>query len=206
MSFRSNDGFNAYQIYIAVKLHFESKTYDYFKYNGKSSVTPKSFFARRDKFFFAKLVRKYGVNELPYFFACNFAHNGTKWVGGLTDEQADETYKAFKAMSESFTYKFKNDIYTLLSETDFKSLFVIEDGQYPAIVKSLLQDSIPLESFVVLNRYLNFMPKFDSEIKDPILWPELSLKIRKYDKFITVNNKKVAEALKDCLQSNANVI
>lgn len=206
MSFRSNDGFNAYQIYIAVKLHFESKTYDYFKYNGKSSVTPKSFFARRDKFFFAKLVRKYGVSELPYFFACNFAHNGTKWVGGLTDDQADDTYKSFKAMSESFTYKFKNDIYKLLSETDFKSLFIVEDGQHPLIVKKLLNDEIPIETFVVLNRYLNFVPKFDKEITDPILWPDLSLKIRKYDKFITVNNNKVAEALKDCLQSNANVI
>jgi hypothetical protein len=107
---------------------------------------------------------------------------------------------------ESFTYRFKNDIDKLLSETDFKSLFVIEDGQYPIIVKHLLQDSIPLETFVVLNRYLNFVPKFDKEITDPILWPELSLKIRKYDKFISVNSKKVAEALKDCLQSNANVI
>lgn len=202
----SKDGYNAYQIYIALKLHFESKTYDYFKYNGKSSVTPKSFFARRDKFFFAKLVKKYGLEELPYFFASNFAHHGTKWVGGLTDEQADETYKNFKAMMESFTYRFRNDIDKLLSETDFKSLFVIEDGQYPEIVKSLLQDSIPLETFVVLNRYLNFMPKFDNEIKDPILWPELSQKIRKYDKFVTVNNSKVAETLKDCLQSNVNVV
>jgi hypothetical protein len=206
MSYRSSDGFNAYQIYIGIKLHFESKTYDYFRYNGKSSVTPKSFFARRDKFFFAKLVKKYGVDELPYFFASNFAKHGTKWIGGLTDDQADETYKAYKSLLESFTYRFKNDIDKLLSETDFKSLFVIEDGQYPIIVKHLLQDSIPLETFVVLNRYLNFVPKFDKEITDPILWPELSLKIRKYDKFISVNSKKVAEALKDCLQSNANVI
>ena len=206
MSYRSSDGFNAYQIYIGIKLHFESKTYDYFRYNGKSSVTPKSFFARRDKFFFAKLVKKYGVDELPYFFASNFAKHGTKWIGGLTDDQADETYKAYKSLLESFTYRFKNDIDKLLIETDFKSLFVIEDGQYPIIVKHLLQDSIPLETFVVLNRYLNFVPKFDKEITDPILWPELSLKIRKYDKFISVNSKKVAEALKDCLQSNANVI
>jgi hypothetical protein len=203
---KSVDPFNAYQIYIAVKLHFESKTYDYFRYNGKSSVTPKSFFARRDKFFFAKLVKKYGVDELPYFFACNFAHSGTKWVGGLTDEQADETYKTYKSLMESFTYRFKNDIDKLLSETDFKSLFVIDDGQYPMLVKHLMQENLPLETFVVLNRYLNFMPKFDSEIKDPILWPELSLKIRKYDKFISVNNNKVMEALKDCLQSNATVI
>jgi hypothetical protein len=206
MSYSSIDGFTAYQKYIAIKLHFESKTYDYFKYNGKSSVTPKSFFARRDKYFFAKLVRAYGIDELPYFFACNFAHHGTKWVGGLTDDQADETYKSYKSLMESFTYRFKNDIDRIISVNDFKSLFVVEDGQHPKLVKMLIQNEIPLETFVVLNRYIDFMPKFDKEITDPIMWPDISLKIRKYDKFISVNNKKVAEALKDCLQSNVVVV
>jgi hypothetical protein len=206
MSYNSIDGFTAYQKYIAIKLHFESKSYDYFKYNGKSSVTPKSFFARRDKYFFAKLVRVYGIDELPYFFACNFAHHGTKWVGGLTDDQADETYKSYKSLMESFTYRFKNYIDRIISVNDFKSLFVVEDGQHPKLVKMLIQNEIPLETFVVLNRYIDFMPKFDKEITDPIMWPDISLKIRKYDKFISVNNKKVAEALKDCLQSNVVVV
>jgi hypothetical protein len=206
MSYRSNDPFEAYKIYIACKLHFESKTYDYFKYNGKSSVTPKSFFARRDKFFFAKVVKKYGLDELKYFYACNFAKHGTKWIGSMNDDGADETYKQYKALMESFTYRFKNDIDKLLSETDFKSLFIIEEGQHPVLVTKLIREEIPLETFVVLNRYLNFMPKFDEQIKDPIVWPDLSQKIRKYDKFISVNNNKVAEALKDCLQSNVSVI
>lgn len=206
MSFRSNDGFTAYQIYIGVKLHFESKTYDYFKYNGKSSVTPKSFFARRDKFFFAKLVKKYGVEELPYFFACNFAHSGTKWVGGLTDDQADETYKSYKALMESFTYRFKNDIDRIISTNDFKSLFTVEDGQHPKLVKMLLQQQVSLETFIVMNRYIGFMQKFDQEIKDPLIWPDLSRKIKKYAPFITVNNEKTKTVLIECLQNSAVVV
>jgi hypothetical protein len=83
---------------------------------------------------------------------------------------------------------------------------VVEDGQHPKLVKMLLQNEIPLETFVVMNRFLNFMPKFDKEIKDPILWPDISLKIRKYDKFIKVNDKKIAEALKNCLLQHADVI
>lgn len=124
----------------------------------------------------------------------------------MHDDGADETYKQYKSLLESFTYRFKNDIDKLLSETDFKSLFVIEDGQHPVLVTKLIREEIPLETFVVLNRFLNFMPKFDENIKDPIIWPDLSQKIRKYDKFISVNNSKVAEALKDCLQSNVSVI
>lgn len=206
MSLRSSDPFDAYKIYVACKLHFESKTYDYFKYNGKTSVTPKSFFARRDKFFFAKVVKKYGLDELKYFYACNFAHHGTKWIGNLNEDGSDETYKQFKGLMESFTYRFKTDIDKIISMNDFKSLFVVEDGQHPKLVKMLLQDEIPLETFIVLNRYIGFMPKFDKEISDPIMWPDLSLKIRKYNPFITVNNEAIKDALKDCLQSSANVV
>lgn len=206
MSLRSSDPFDAYKVYVACKLHFESKTYDYFKYNGKTSVTPKSFFARRDKFFFAKVVKKYGLNELKYFYACNFAHHGTKWIGNLNEDGSDDTYKQYKGLMESFTYRFKNDIDKIISMNDFKSLFVVEDGQHPLLVKMLLQNEIPLETFVVLNRYIGFMPKFDKEITDPIMWPDLSLKIRKYNPFITVNNDAIKDALKDCLQSSANVV
>lgn len=204
-SLSSNAPFEAYKIYTACKLHFDG-SYDYFRYNGKTSVTPKSFYARKDKYFFAKVVRKYPLSELKEFFACNFARHGTKWIGSLNEELADDTYKEFKSLMESFTYRFKNDIYKLVSDKDFKSLFVIEDGQHPLIVKALLQDEISLETFIVLNRYLGFLPKFDREITDPILWPDVSKKIKKYDPFIKVNNDKVKEALKDCLQSNANVI
>jgi hypothetical protein len=206
MSLRSTDPFDAYKIYIGCKLHFESNSYDYFKYNGKTSVNAKSFFARRDKFFFAKVVKKYGLDELKTFYACNFAHHGTKWIGDLNEDRADETYKAYKALTESFTYRFKNCIDNIISTNDFKSLFVVEDGQHPKLVKMLLQDEIPLEIFIVLNRYIGFMPKFDKQITDPIMWPELSKKIKKYNPFITVNNEKVKDALKDCLQSSADVV
>ena len=206
MSLRSSDPYDAYKIYVACKLHFESKTYDYFKYNGKTSVTPKSFFARRDKHFFAKLVRKYPLSELKFFYGCNFAHHGTKWIGNLNEEGSDETYRAYKGLMESFTYRFKTDIDKIISNNDFKSLFVEDNGQHPLLVKILLQGEIPLETFIVLNRYIGFMPKFDKEISDPIMWPDLSLKIRKYNPFITVNNESIKDALKDCLQESANVV
>ena len=41
MNFRMNE-FETYEKYVALKLHFTSE-YDYFRYNGKTSVTPKSF-------------------------------------------------------------------------------------------------------------------------------------------------------------------
>ena len=51
--------FDAYKYYMAIKLHFESDSYDAPKYNFKTSISPQSFWKRRDKYHFAKLSRKF---------------------------------------------------------------------------------------------------------------------------------------------------
>ena len=51
--------FDAYKYYMPIKLHFESDSYDAPKYNFKTSISPQSFWKRRDKYHFAKLSRKF---------------------------------------------------------------------------------------------------------------------------------------------------
>ena len=43
--------FEAYCQFLALKLHFTTDHYDYFKYNGKHNATPASFEKRTDKRF-----------------------------------------------------------------------------------------------------------------------------------------------------------
>jgi len=40
--------FESYRVYSALKLHFTTDSYDYFKYNGKTKVTPENFEKRKD--------------------------------------------------------------------------------------------------------------------------------------------------------------
>ena len=47
------EAYDAYKIYHALKLHFNSE-YDYNKYNGKAKVTVDSYLKEKDKPFFAK--------------------------------------------------------------------------------------------------------------------------------------------------------
>ena len=55
-------GYEAFGIYQALKLHFTTENFDYFKYNGKSKISVTSFENRKDKWFFYKLSRKF-VNK-----------------------------------------------------------------------------------------------------------------------------------------------
>jgi hypothetical protein len=51
-------GFDVYKVYLGVKLHFTTKTYDYIKYGGKVNATLDSFTKRKDRYFFHKLSTK----------------------------------------------------------------------------------------------------------------------------------------------------
>ena len=102
------DPFESYKLYNALKLHFEQDSYDAIKYNFKSNIKPQSFFARKDKFFFAKLAKNYGDNLLDYYVA-NFK-NGVSYVGDMINEEGESNYTRHKKVMESLTREFQKDI------------------------------------------------------------------------------------------------
>ena len=56
-----------YKVYMAIRLHFISKSYDYFKYNGKVKASNDSFYKRRDKYRFDHLCRQYNEKNIMQF-------------------------------------------------------------------------------------------------------------------------------------------
>jgi len=63
-----NTGFAAFALYNALKTHFTSTSYDFFKYNGKTNVSKETFMKHKSKYQFYKLSRKYTLEELRNFF------------------------------------------------------------------------------------------------------------------------------------------
>ena len=49
--------FEAYKLYTAIKNHFTTESYDYFKYNGKVRASEHTFETRKDKYMFYKLSK-----------------------------------------------------------------------------------------------------------------------------------------------------
>ena len=64
-------GFDVFKVYLAVKLHFTSN-YNYFDYDGKVNCKLETFTKRNDRYFFHKLSKKYGKDEILDFFVSNF--------------------------------------------------------------------------------------------------------------------------------------
>ena len=64
----SREGYDAYTLYLGIKLHFYSKDYNFVRYNGKVKADINSFLKRKDKYHFGKLYKKY-KQELQKFAA-----------------------------------------------------------------------------------------------------------------------------------------
>ena len=68
----SREGYDAYTLYLGIKLHFHSKDYDFIKYNGKVKSDINSFLKRKDKYHFGKLFKTH-KQELQDFYIANLS-------------------------------------------------------------------------------------------------------------------------------------
>ena len=189
----------AYQIYNALKLHFESDTYDALKYNYRTSASQASFLKRKDRFFFAKLAKKYPDRQtLIDFLVSNFSTRTKVWAGNLIDSEADDTYAEWIRKRDSFSYYFSDQVDYLMNycqenHLGFDDLFVSSNGDHPLIVRLHSAGTISLETLVVFDELLDFMKR--TSVTETIFWPEFAKTLQKYRPFF----RQVVD-LKKCKQ------
>jgi hypothetical protein len=197
-----NSGYAAFTMYNSLKLHFTSKSYDYFKYHGKTNVSAVTFLKRKDKYTFYKLSRKYGVEELRDFYVANFLE-GDKWVGDMLKE-GGEIYLKWLKTQQSLTYTFQNDIMYLLADGQSPdSMLEVKPNEYPRLMKFVQLKQVALETIVILNDIMNFFPMWDKKIDDDIIWPDFKMRCEKYTPFIHYDKKKFKEILKEKVKEYA---
>tara|TARA_B100001013_G_scaffold304259_1_gene206653 strand:+ start:301 stop:900 length:600 start_codon:yes stop_codon:yes gene_type:complete len=178
MSFRMNE-FETYENYVALKLHFTSE-YDYFRYNGKTSVTLNSFNNRKDKYHFKRLAKKYEDSTIREYFVANMIAN-KQWIGDMDLA----TYSQWQARTQSIEYIFLNETENLLTQVEKPDIiFNCDKGNHPKLVKAYLGKKISLETLVIFEKLLHYRKRFDKEIRDAIIWPNVSKLIEKYEPFV----------------------
>ena len=195
--------FDVYGLFIALKSHFTTESYDYFKYKGKVRTSVHSFETRNDRFFFQKLSRKYNDTQLQDLIVANLVH-GKTWVGDFLDSEAEEIYFEYMKEKEAFTYNFINTTTKLFTEHTPREVFACPPGQYPILLEKVLNGEISMPTFCVLNSYFGFFDKFDKAMgKDDIVWGKIRLRARKLHPFLQYDKVKIREHLASLLLNKA---
>lgn len=187
-------GYEAFSLYNALKLHFSSKSYDFFKYHGKSNISIESFENRKDKYHFYKLSRQNDKDDYIEFLVSNFLIREKLWAGDLLQEEAIIAYKKRMATIQSLGYIFKNDCQMLSESVESPNeLLEVKDGEYPKLLIMTLQKDTHFETLCILNSLMNFLPMWDRKITDTIRYPEFSMKVKKYMPFLEFDKEKFRE-------------
>ena len=187
------DEFSVYKMYLALKLHFTTENYDVIAQRGRVRASRAAFAKRKDLYSIKKVSKTYSDEEVANFLVANFT-SGDRW-GGMFDSEAGERYNEWKKRIESLGYIFTNDLDRLIEELDasnmtFADVFKITKAQHPYIIKAFMRKTITLETLVILEKLEPFLDKFDSEISDKIIWPDISRLMRKYKPFLRFDREK----------------
>jgi len=193
-------GYEAFGLYESLKLHFSKDSYDFFKYNGKTNHSVQSFENRKDKYYFYKLSRKYtNKDALIDFLVANFLEDDKVWVGKLLEEDADVVYRNRQKILQSLSYSFENDCRVLFEAAGDPNEVIKTDGDYPVLLTKALRKEVSIETLVILNQILNFLPMWNKKITDTIRWPDYRRKVIKYAPFLTQDVVKYKLILKKVL-------
>ena len=195
-------GFDVYKTYLAVKLHFASDTYDYYKYDGKVNAKLDTFTKRKDRYFFHKLSTRYAETDILDFFVANFLADSKRWIGNLLANDGRDVYLDYKKRKEAFAYHFKQECGIIASDLgrrniSFNDGFIPPDGQHPRVLRLLIQRKISYQTAVVLDHFLGFTKNWDKEITEKVVWPEISLKVSRVKPFVNFNATECKLIMKD---------
>jgi hypothetical protein len=191
------NAFDTYCLFQAIKLHFTSKSYDYFKYQGKVNLKLENFEKKKDKYFYYKLSRKYPIKETQEeFLVANFLDKDKIWVGNLVTDEAETVFLDRQKNLQSLSYIFRCDCESIFGDLTNPNIALKTCGDYPILLMKAVRKEISLETLCILNSILGFLPDWKEKIKDDVFWPKYLMKIEKYTPFLKFDVESYKTILK----------
>lgn len=188
------NGYEVYKCYIALKNHFNSDTYDYFRYGGKTRANKITFQRRNDKHFFDVVARH---KDPMHYILANIVESGPDlWVGDIANEQMAETnYNKWLGRQQSLTYRFKQDIDGIDDPLD--NNLIVKDGQHPILLQMYVHNQVSMETLIILNDLCKFFGHWNRRIEDKVIWPRIYKTCKKYRPFLEFDKNKFKQLVID---------
>ena len=182
------NGYEVFCQYQALKLHFSTDTYCYFKYNGHVQTKPEGFERRKDKYQFHRLARNLRDEEVRGFFIAGFLDNQKAWVDYFLEPEAKERYLAWRKKIDSLSYLFNEDMNKIVNNKIDKGIGSIfappKDGTMPFVWTMMQQGEIMMETVAILHGLTGLLDLWDEKYKSDYIYEKTAKLIRKYEPFL----------------------
>lgn len=170
------NSFEVYKLYTALRLHFTSKKYDFFEYEGAINRSPASFdkLKEHEKRLFLEVSR---MREPKTYLVGNFLFNPSNYIRDFSDKYYID-YRKFVVNGE---YIFKEELGKL--KKPLSTNFSIDgSSEIPYILVLMMEENISLYTACVFERLINWTNKVENEFVD-----DITSKVKKSHKFFKMN-------------------
>jgi hypothetical protein len=191
------NGYEVFCTYQAVKLHFTTDTYCYFKYNGKVATKPEGFEKRKDIYMFHRLARELKDNEVVPFMVSNFIIKDKTWTKDLISTAAMNTFRTWQEMRANLEVTFDKDIGAIKEELDkqnmgIRMMFDVRPNKFPVIWVMMNHGEISCETIAILHGMTGMLDGWDKQYgkgstSSDYIYEKSSRLIRKYEPFLGVD-------------------
>jgi hypothetical protein len=159
------DGFTAFKLWLAMKQHFNSKSFDVVKNRGRMRCKFETYLARKDYDSFERIACKFeSVREYIVYLAANMMYGNDSMIWDYATGIAN--FNQYLNRREHIKQLIATDLKTLA-----KMGIQIDDGI--AVVRTMVQNQISFESVVVLNKFVKITSMFDKLPQKVMLEPLL---------------------------------
>lgn len=193
-------GYVLYKYNRAVKLHFTTKKYNVFDYNGKTNgVSFENFLERNEYNIFNAIARKFETESIAIqFLVANYAYQNDPVYNIASSEK---NFILWNKRKQSITNTFKNDMGNISLVMEKKSLtyeeMIDHRKDIPELFKMYLKQDITIESMHILNKLTPVIDKWSSTLE--LVWGKDLLIIDKLNKFVKYDEEVMRKILESTL-------
>lgn len=190
----TSNGFQVYQLFLALKNHFKNEGYDFFRYNGKITASFDSYLKRKDRFFFEKISKTVSKSDFHDLIVANLVYGETGldinpdglWIGVLASAEGKERLVQYRAKMESLEYNFKKDLTYLTKAANIQNENS-NPSQFPTILSLYFDGTISSETTIILDDVLSIFKEWNKTLGSDPLWNKSGKFLRKYKSLISSN-------------------
>lgn len=183
--------YECYVTFAALKMHFSTESYDYFKYNGKVKTSVQSFQKRHDKYHYNKLT---SIFDLEQHLVPMFINNPKLWIANVIETTNVQLANEWLKRKEGRSYFFEEDIKKIDSLK--QAVTPKSANELPELLKDYINKTIGIDTLIILNQYINFKEYWNKIYVDNFLYNDIIRNINKTTKFITYDNQNILKIIR----------
>lgn len=184
------DDYSLFKTYIAMRSHFTSETYDYVKYDGKTSISESAYQKRKDIASFKIVSTWMPQKHCESLLLAHFIELNNFTINFLCENpaKAQKIYNRWKQRTENLLDTYNKDIQTisLFSKSgSWKDVIYQTEDDYPQLFKLVMSGKITPETYSLLDDLFHHTSKAYKGMDTDLMFQGLNLKYRKYRSFLS---------------------